>query len=327
MNVMLYHAVFFISFFLFVTCVDHVHEWDYGELGPDVWHERFPTCGGQLQSPIDILTACTTYKNFTPFTFGSGYNEQHNFKLRNNGHTIVGTFINEPNLSALRLTGGDFQGTLEFVNFHLHWGENHKSGSEHEVNGMKYPGEIHFVYLNPITNQTAVLGIFMQSLFFHNETQNSTVRILDEDTRKEWQRFFDIAQTLKAEENTTMMNLSLALLMGENLRDFWRYEGSLTTPPCTEGVIWTIFKEPIMFVENEFKIFRQNIYFEDYRRPQPLYNRKMYRNFLNETLSSIPDYNCCSRKDPTKPSNTLTSSFKKLSYSTFLINLIFFIIF
>ncbi|CAF4254724.1 unnamed protein product, partial [Rotaria sordida] len=39
----------------------------------------------------------------------------------------------ESNLSGLKLAGGDLPGTLELVNFHLHWGENHKSGSEHEV--------------------------------------------------------------------------------------------------------------------------------------------------------------------------------------------------
>jgi carbonic anhydrase len=111
----------------------HDLDWNYEGNGPDVWSEIYPACGGQLQSPINILTACTVYKNFTPFKLGSGYNENHNFTLTNNGHTIVGTFNNESKLSAFRLTGGDLNGTFEFVNFHLHWGENHKSGSEHDV--------------------------------------------------------------------------------------------------------------------------------------------------------------------------------------------------
>jgi carbonic anhydrase len=160
---------------------------------------------------------------------------------------------------------------------------------------MAYPGEIHFVYNNSFTNQTAVLGIFMQNLFLTNQTQNNTPRFYDVDTRNEWQRYFNIAQTLDFENNSTIINLNLALLMGESLQDFWRYQGSLTTPPCTENVIWTIFKEPIVFIESEFISFRQNIYFEDYRRSQPLYTRIIYRNFLNETFSSVPDYNCCPR--------------------------------
>jgi carbonic anhydrase len=192
-------------------------------------------------------------------------------------------------------------------------------------NGIKYPGEIHFVYVNPTTNQTAVLGIFMKSLFLNNETENNTSDLIDEETRMEWQRFFNVAQTLKQENNSTVFNLSLELLMGENLHDFWRYRGSLTTPPCTEGIVWTIFKDPIMFIESEFKSFRNNVYFEDYRRPQPLYNRTIYRNFFNESLSTIPDYNCCPAKVMINLLNQLTSSFRGIYCSTYLVVSLMFI--
>jgi hypothetical protein len=154
----------------------------------------------------------------------------------------------------------------------------------------------------------------MQSLFLNNQTQNNTPRYYDEGTRNEWQRYFNIAQTLDIENNSTIFNLNLALLMGKSLQDFWRYQGSLTTPPCTENVIWTIFKDPILFIESEFKSFRQNIYFEDYRRPQPLYTRIIYRNFLNETLSSVPDYNCCPRNILNQPSTSY-----RLTYFIFLL--------
>jgi carbonic anhydrase len=130
---MMYRTFFVISFLFVTVYSDLSYVWNYGEYGPDVWSEMYPTCGGQSQSPINILTACTTYKQFQPFVLASGYDEQHNFTLTNNGHTIVGTFNNESKLSAFRLTGGSLNGTFEFQNFHLHWGQNHKSGSEHEV--------------------------------------------------------------------------------------------------------------------------------------------------------------------------------------------------
>jgi hypothetical protein len=135
----------------------------------------------------------------------------------------------------------------------------------------------------------AVLGIFMQSYLDNNKIH------LDENdiTRNEWQKYFNITKTLKSENNSIIYDLNLRSLIGENLQDFWRYQGSLTTPPCTEGIIWTMFKQPIVFMESQFKILRDNIYFEDYRGPQPLYNRTVYRNFINESLSSIPDYNLC----------------------------------
>ena len=129
----MYRIVLLSSLVLFVARADHNHDWNYEEFGPDVWSEIYPTCGGQRQSPINILTACTTYKEFQPFMFGSAYFEKQNFTLMNNGHTIIGTVINETNLPAFRLIGGDLNDTFEFNSFHLHWGQNHKSGSEHEV--------------------------------------------------------------------------------------------------------------------------------------------------------------------------------------------------
>ena len=177
---------------------------------------------------------------------------------------------------------------------------------------MAYPGEIHVVYNNSQLNQLAVLAIFMRSDNFANETSNDTERFFTEKTRNEWQRFFNVAQTLQQEENSSILNLNLALLMGESLEEFWRYQGSLTTPPCTENVIWTLFRESIIFVESEFRSFRRNIYFEDYRRPQPLYTRKIYRNFLNESFSSIPDNNCC----PGSNSDTFSTANRSRSHVT-----------
>jgi len=160
-------------------------------------------------------------------------------------------------------------------------------------NGVKYAGEIHFVYTNPKTNKTAVLGIFMES----NRTENSSI--------EEWKRYFTVTVNLDQINNSTVLNLNLASLMGDNLNDFWRYDGSLTTPPCTEGIIWTIFKTPIVFNENELESFRKNLFSEDYRGPQPLHDRIVYRNFLNKTLSSISDYNYCSKDLDSNLSNRL----------------------
>ncbi|CAF3900834.1 unnamed protein product, partial [Rotaria sp. Silwood1] len=106
------------------------------------------------------------------------------------------------------------------------------------INGVKYAGEIHFVYQNPVTSQMAVLGMFMQS-YLHKKRF-----VFDKNdlTRDEWHRYFDTAKTLTSENDSILFDSNVTLLMGENLQDFWRYEGSLTTPPCTEGIIWTVFK-------------------------------------------------------------------------------------
>ncbi|CAF3887280.1 unnamed protein product, partial [Rotaria sp. Silwood1] len=58
--------------------------------------------------------------------------------------------------------------------------------------------------------------------------------------------------------------------MQSDLTQFWRYEGSLTTPECDENVIWTIFRRPILILDYDFENFRDDLFFESYRGPQPL---------------------------------------------------------
>jgi carbonic anhydrase len=107
-------------------------DWNYGALGPDVWKDSYPTCGGTSQSPINIKTACTTYQVFDSFQFSSAYNLTQDFLLTNNGHTISGIQVNS-SAFPLTLSGGGLSEAFTFKNFHLHWGENYNSGSEHQL--------------------------------------------------------------------------------------------------------------------------------------------------------------------------------------------------
>ncbi|CAF4380379.1 unnamed protein product, partial [Rotaria sordida] len=120
-------------------------------------------------------------------------------------------------------------------------------------NGVKHAGEIHFVHINPETKEIAVLGIFMDSN--RNTSTNETIHIRKRhnniyDTENitiiEWEKYFTTASNLQEINSSSILSLNLSSLMGDNLNDFWRYKGSLTTPPCTEGVIWTVFKSPII---------------------------------------------------------------------------------
>ena len=128
----------------------------------------------------------------------------------------------------------------------------------------------------------------------------------------EWQRYFHLVSALKSENDSTDFYVNFTALMGEHLFDFWRYEGSLTTPPCTEGIVWTMFKQPIIVLESQLQILRNNILFKNYRHPQLVYHRKVYRNFLDESISVIPDYRRC-------PSDLTNNSI----YSHFVVLLIF----
>ncbi|CAF4274653.1 unnamed protein product [Rotaria sp. Silwood2] len=119
----------FVPLLILANTIDSAN-WDYGNHGPDVWMEMFPACGGKKQSPINIRTRCTVYQAFELFNFTSIHYEQIKFKLTNNGHTIIAA-PNSP--TKITLTGGKLQGTYNFEGFHIHWGPNHNSGSEHQV--------------------------------------------------------------------------------------------------------------------------------------------------------------------------------------------------
>ena len=117
-------------------------------------------------------------------------------------------------------------------------------------------------------------------------------------TKSEWEKYFAAANQLDDTNSTTTVNFRLSSLIGTNLNNFYRYAGSLTTPPCTEYVTWTVFQTPIDFTDAQLSNFRANIFFEDYRSPQPLYERTVYRNFQNTTMSTIPDDNLCVTNEP-----------------------------
>lgn len=135
-------------------------------------------------------------------------------------------------------------------------------------NGKKYSAEVHFVHQNPQTSQLAVLGFFIQS-----KRNISTVN-------NEWNKYLTMAAELGMKDDSDILSLNLVSFIGNNLHDFWRYEGSLTVPPCSEGIIWSIFKQTIVLNETLIDLLRQNVLVTNRRDPQPLYNRLVYRSFL-----------------------------------------------
>jgi len=252
--------------------------WDYGANGPYSWANNFLLCAGVTESPIDIIVASTNVSQFTPFEFSQGYDSEQTFTLTNNGHSIKAV-QKDTNGPSLQLTGGDLNGVYKFVNFHLHWGDNDIAGSEHLVNGQSYSGEIHLVHQNTETNQIAVLGMFLQSSMIPT--------LFPSHISEDWATFFDNAKMLKNEGESneitirlsSFMSTSSLSLMSTDFTRFWRYNGSLTTPPCTPDVIWTVFEVPIWVDAIGFHNFRPSIIPKNDRPTQPLYDRQIYQSF------------------------------------------------
>ncbi|XP_063782528.1 carbonic anhydrase 9 [Pseudophryne corroboree] len=106
------------------------------------WNKDFPDCGGRAQSPINVDTQKTVYDRALTTIQLSGYDvtSGETLKLKNNGHTVV---LQLPD--NLRIVEG-LTRTYDAVQLHFHWGSRASPGSEHTVNGQKFPGEIHVVH-------------------------------------------------------------------------------------------------------------------------------------------------------------------------------------
>lgn len=191
-------------------------------------------------------------------------------------------------------------------------------------NGRRYSGEIHFVHVNAASTQIAVLGIFLQSkpsvnATGHRRRKRETGREVSSTnnaTLVEWDKYLDVTDDLNQTNATTMISLKLTTLMGDNLDRFYRYQGALTVPPCNEFVNWTVFEKPLVFDGDELEAFRTYLFTENFREPQPLNGRIVYRNFVNATMSNISDYQCCGNSPVTTTSTpSSTSSIYRRSIS------------
>ncbi|MFQ1016383.1 carbonic anhydrase [Gilliamella sp. Occ3-1] len=224
------------------AATESVQHWDYeGETKPENWGKlspEFSTCeNGKNQSPINIESALKTHHNNLNLMFKIGKQD-----IINNGHTIQ-INVNEGN-------------TLEIDNeifilqqFHFH------TPSENTIKGKHFPMEAHFVYKNKNGDLTVV------GLMFKKGKHNP-------ELAKAWQ------QIPVEAGNTEKLNQSVdikALL--PNRLDFYRFSGSLTTPPCTEGVRWIILEQETSMSTEQIEKFHSIMHHDNNRPIQPLNGR------------------------------------------------------
>ena len=252
-----------------MSCVEESDDhWSYDN--PSEWTKHFPSAAGLCQSPIDINSNEFIAESYPPFIFSPRYTSIELFKLTNNGHQVTATLDDHTygqSEKDLWFTGGGIKGTFYFVNFHLHWGNDDRHGSEHEIDGYQFPAEAHVVFKN---NQTGQLAVFAFLFAIADELNKEN---------KEWVKYADAASRLVHANDTINCLFNLSELMQVNERTYFRYMGSLTTPPCSEGVIWTIFTSAIRIKEESLNALRQNIMTKVYRPVQPINNRTIFRNY------------------------------------------------
>ncbi|XP_066493289.1 carbonic anhydrase 6 [Tiliqua scincoides] len=204
--------------------------------------------------------------------------------MTNNGHSVQITLP-----PTMTITKG-LPGVFTAVQFHLHWGglDLETSGSEHTMDGMRYMAELHIVHYN-----SGAYASFEEAKDKPNGLAVLAFLYVDSNLENSYYSDFiaNLAKIKYAGQHTTLKSLDLLSMLPENLSHFYRYHGSLTTPPCTENVIWTVFDSPIKLshtqiniLENTLLNWQNTTLRSDYRHAQPLNERVISSSFRTKSL-------------------------------------------
>lgn len=219
--------------------------WSYeGDTGPANWGslgEEYATCDtGTVQSPIDLVRADAT----------EGSDVALEINWASGPLTIEGVGFNSnivaPDGGYIMLEGERY----DFVQAHLHM------PSEYALDGERPAGDIHFVHAND-EGELAVIGVFLEE----GEASESLGAALAAFNDEEGERTIEDA-TFDPES-----------VLPAN-RSFFRFPGSLTTPPCSEGVNWVFMAEPVTVSAEQIEAYK-TLYGETARPLQPVGEREI----------------------------------------------------
>ncbi|XP_030621171.1 carbonic anhydrase 12 [Chanos chanos] len=259
-------------------------KWTYsGPEGEHHWSKHYPFCGGAFQSPIDIQRDFLQYDpNLLPIEI-QNYNlsSSEQLTLGNNGHSVQLSLPSSMYISSLPQRYSAAQ-------LHFHWGSSTlPSGSEHTINGKQYPAEMHVVHFNSDkypnismamdkSDGLAVLGVLMELGEFNPA----------------FDQFLKYINGIKyRDQKLQVPAFNIRELLPSRLDEYYRYDGSLTTPPCYPSVLWTVFRRPITISPKQFQTLASTVYSShaqesasvplagNYRKPQQMDNRVVLVSF------------------------------------------------
>ncbi len=198
--------------------------WSYtGETGPQSWASLkpdFAKCAvGTRQSPIDIRGGVAVDLEPVQFDY-----KPSGFSVIDNGHTVQ---VNMASGNAIQVTGRRY----DLVQFHFH------RPSEERVNGRQYDMVAHLVHKDP-EGRLAVVAVLLER--GAAQTQIQTV----------WNNL----PLEKGEEVPANAAIDLNQLLPQDKR-YYTFMGSLTTPPCSEGVLWMVLQQPVQMAQQQVDIF------------------------------------------------------------------------
>ncbi len=205
----------------------HALHWSYeGAGGPHAWARlapEFAKCGnGERQSPIDIRDGIKVELEPIAFEY-----RPSGFKVIDNGHAIQ---ANVSGWNAMRVMGRRFR----LVQFHFH------RPSEESIDGRQFEMVAHLVHKDG-EGRLAVVAVLIEGGSARQPAMQAVLNNLPLE---------------KGEEMAAAGNLDMNQMLPENRR-YFTYMGSLTTPPCSEDVLWIVMKQPVQATADQLALFER----------------------------------------------------------------------
>ncbi|XP_065807104.1 receptor-type tyrosine-protein phosphatase zeta isoform X3 [Labrus bergylta] len=222
-----------------------------GALNQRNWGKKYPSCNSGRQSPVDIDETFTQVRLQYQNLQLEGWDKltAESSTIHNDGKTVAINVEGE-----FFVSGGGLSSRFRVSRITFHWGRCNATseGSEHSLNGMKYPLEMQIYSYDPDDFQSlddaireggrvAALAVLFEVSLDDNENITPVVEALNTVSR--------------FGKSGSMEGFALRSLLPNNTDKYYIYNGSLTAPPCSEIVEWVVFKNTVAISETQLEVF------------------------------------------------------------------------